>query len=1621
MRKTVTLLILGLLCSLYSNAQLSKTVESVSGKLSSLFTDAEVSELTDLTITGTIDARDFTFMRDKLLKLQNLDMSAVTIEMYTGTEGPVGIEEIRYGSDSIPNKAFFNSSAKEGKNTLLTVTMPNSLLDIGAYAFEKCINLQSVYLNEGLLSIRAAAFRYCNNLTYLKFPSTLTFISSSVFYDCEWLRRVILPEGIDGVKKYTYKECDGARFFYIPSTALLIEENAMVNMNSLKELYVMAETPPSLESGSGIYDIARRGCVLYVPLGAADKYASASGWSGFSKIVEISEEFDLSVNEFIYGFDGGSDSFSLETERAWKISTDATWLTFSNYMDYGTDTVTITASRNLKETSRSAKVFIKLDGLEEPLSLSVIQYPSDESSIVVDSTELNFSCNRAGKTIEVLSGSAWTSSTDAAWIFFEDELTETADSLTLFVEKNPLSVSRTDSVLIENKGGGSQWIIVNQGAFVPYIQVLTDTVDVQKEGDTIKIAVESNADCNVSTADEWIELLTTNGSENYSIEAVIHSNDPGYERTGKINLLTEGLDTISVVINQAAPEHYLDLSVDTVHLSAEQDSFAVKIASNTTWKLYLNTSWLSTKTASGSGNAEIMIYARPNMSASERAREIFISGKDAEREYINVIQARPDNYIEASPSNIYTIHTGETIPITVASTLDWTATSDQPWAQLSATSGTGDADLYLEVADTSLTVVRKATVVFLTSTGLTDTIKVQQGYENYIAIDPVHFYFDAGYYTDTLTIISNTDWTIAASSLAWFDIEKKSGTGNAKIPFSVHLNENGSIRKAVIPVSSVVRLNFVINQTNTYTPYLSVDIDSISTDYKGTDFKSFEISSNTKWSVSLKNEAPWVELGWPKKIGNQSFEYMIFENTTTETRTDTIVLSAEGLEDVKIPIVQAPKEKEYVSVSDTVISFSHLAKTDTMFIESNTAWTLSENADWLSLSKTQGTGNDTVLISASANNSAQIRSADITVEADGLAGQTVSVSQTGSGQPDLYCNLSKDVITFGSELSTDTLFIEANTAWTLSEDADWLSLSKTQGTGNDTVLISASVNNSAQLRSADITVEADGLAGQTVSVSQTGSGQPDLYCILSKDVITFGSELSTDTLFIEANTAWTLSEDADWLSLSKTQGTGNDTVLISASANTSAQLRSADITVEADGLAGQTVSVSQTGSDQPDLYCNLSKDVMAFTSELSTDTVFIESNTAWTLSEDADWLSLSKTQGTGNDTVLISASANNSAQLRSADITVEADGLAGQTVSVSQTGSGQPALYCNLSKDVITFGSELSSDTVFIEANTAWTLSEDADWLSLSKTQGTGNDTVLISASANDLVQLRSADIAVSAVGFSEQTISVSQENKEEPLRLATESRILSFKDSASYDTLIIDANTDWNIEVSGDWISLSSNIGNGQDTIIVSVLANTLSTPRTDSITVYAPAFDSVVVTVSQLAAGIDFDISATEFDFRSGGGERTLNITANTAWKLESDASWLTISDTSGTGNAQIEIEVARNGSSDDRTARIAIVSNGVTVQIIEITQTQKVVAVESSSNIDVTVCPNPAENELYVKSQFAEISDVHIIDATGRIVGYLQNSDQAIDISRFVSGLYKVIIITDKGTVVKTIVKE
>ena len=87
---------------------------------------------------------------------------------------------------------------------LLSVTIPNSVKDIGEDTFHECTRLRKLILPEELDILPSAMCFACSELSEVKWPSRLRKIGNVAFWECVSLVSVSLPEGLEEIESNAF-------------------------------------------------------------------------------------------------------------------------------------------------------------------------------------------------------------------------------------------------------------------------------------------------------------------------------------------------------------------------------------------------------------------------------------------------------------------------------------------------------------------------------------------------------------------------------------------------------------------------------------------------------------------------------------------------------------------------------------------------------------------------------------------------------------------------------------------------------------------------------------------------------------------------------------------------------------------------------------------------------------------------------------------------------------------------------------------------------------------------------------------------------------------------------------------------------------------------------------------------------------------------------------------------------------------------------------------------------------------------------------------------------------------------------------------------------------------------
>jgi hypothetical protein len=147
-------------------------------------------------------------------------------------------------------------------------------------AFHNCSGLTSVTIGNSVTEIGGNAFGYCRGLTSVTIPNSVTSIGGSAFYECSGLTSVTIGNSVTSIGHSAFAFCSGLTSVTIPNSVTSIMNNAFHNCSGLTSVTCHAITPPTINYAT--FDGISANALFYVPCVSEAAYLAAQYWSGFN-------------------------------------------------------------------------------------------------------------------------------------------------------------------------------------------------------------------------------------------------------------------------------------------------------------------------------------------------------------------------------------------------------------------------------------------------------------------------------------------------------------------------------------------------------------------------------------------------------------------------------------------------------------------------------------------------------------------------------------------------------------------------------------------------------------------------------------------------------------------------------------------------------------------------------------------------------------------------------------------------------------------------------------------------------------------------------------------------------------------------------------------------------------------------------------------------------------------------------------------------------------------------------------------------------------------------------------------------------------------------------------------
>ncbi len=206
--------------------------------------------------------------------------------------------------NGLPVAAISKNAFKYCNVRITSVTIPDSVVSIGDYAFEYCA-LKNVIIGNGVTYIGDSAFLGCSGLENVTLGTSVTSIGSRAFYECSKLTSITIPDSAESIGEYAFYNCKSLTNVIIGNGVTSVGNNAFNYCERLASLTIGNNV-------ASIGDYAFGGCLELMSITIPKSVTSIgnAAFSGCYKLVDVCNLSNLTITKE-FSNNGGVGSYAL--------------------------------------------------------------------------------------------------------------------------------------------------------------------------------------------------------------------------------------------------------------------------------------------------------------------------------------------------------------------------------------------------------------------------------------------------------------------------------------------------------------------------------------------------------------------------------------------------------------------------------------------------------------------------------------------------------------------------------------------------------------------------------------------------------------------------------------------------------------------------------------------------------------------------------------------------------------------------------------------------------------------------------------------------------------------------------------------------------------------------------------------------------------------------------------------------------------------------------------------------------------------------------------------------------------------------------------------------------------
>jgi hypothetical protein len=312
----------------------------------------------------------------------------------------------------------------------------------------------------------------------------------------------------------------------------------------------------------------------YIDGGVAFRYhngghTDAPEWPAFFEFA--AKHFDITTLTVstpaitLEAMDKLTETFSVVSNKNWKISASDSWLKINAGSSSKNDSVAVTASINKLKEARSSvlsisagnqKVIVEVNQGSAKPSLEVSGTELSIGEKAISTVNLDIKSNTAWRIIVPKveeSNSGFGQRGSGNWLSTSDEVGLNNKTITLSASANPGVQKRIMKIEVSAAGVTVKKITITQKEGEPSLNIMTGTLNLEsKDGSSASFRVMSNTTWNLKCSESWLSATPATGGNFSQVTVTAKENTASSERSGTVTVTVEGLSPRVIDVIQKA-------------------------------------------------------------------------------------------------------------------------------------------------------------------------------------------------------------------------------------------------------------------------------------------------------------------------------------------------------------------------------------------------------------------------------------------------------------------------------------------------------------------------------------------------------------------------------------------------------------------------------------------------------------------------------------------------------------------------------------------------------------------------------------------------------------------------------------------------------------------------------------------------------------------------------------------------------------------------------------------------------------------------------------------------------------------------------------------------------------